>query len=316
MAGRTRPRLWYRITGALNVLVWKLPFPHRVNRLLSAIVYRSPPMPASHVADVLALLERAGVRGYCTGGWGVDVLLGRQTRRHRDLDVIVDARDLGTAEAALHDVGYTEWYRHESDEPLQTRRVLWDAQARVVDLHPLDVELSGLRFAGGTVDGRPAWCLSAGVQEAQHRGYRPRRRDRLDLRRLRRVLLGPATALIIPVPDADAMLDDRAQRDHGMPPHVTLVEPFISGPSIDEATEDALAEAIESVPAFRLMLDSDDGTARPAKEAGAAGQPALQVQADEVWLMASDGERWICRTRFPLGPPSCDDGPAEEERRP
>jgi lincosamide nucleotidyltransferase A/C/D/E len=327
MNGRARPKLWYRITGAMNVVVWKLPLPHRVSLRLSALVYRSPPMPADHVADVMALLEDAGVRAFCAGGWGVDVLMGRQTRKHRDLDIVVETADLGAARRALGGIGYSEWYTHDSDTPMHARVVVRDERARVIDMHPVDIAAARVPLASGTVAGRPAPCLSAGVQEGQHLGYRKRVRDRFDLWRLRRVLLGPATALVIPIPDADALLD-RASRDHGLPAPVTLVAPFMSGPAIDQSTERELADVLESIPAFSFTLTGDGDAQltplarelakrfpdRPPGTTAAAGPPdaartvgvPLRVHADEVWLMASDGKRWVCRTRFPLGP-RCDD---------
>jgi hypothetical protein len=39
------------------------------------------------VVDVLERLDRAGVPVWLDGGWGVDALVGRQTRPHRDLDL-------------------------------------------------------------------------------------------------------------------------------------------------------------------------------------------------------------------------------------
>src|SRR3954452_25100818 len=41
----------------------------------------------SDVLSVLALADGAGARLWIDGGWGVDALLGGQTREHGDLDV-------------------------------------------------------------------------------------------------------------------------------------------------------------------------------------------------------------------------------------
>ncbi len=41
----------------------------------------------SEVLDVLAALSALGCRFWLEGGSGVDALVGRQTRAHRDLDV-------------------------------------------------------------------------------------------------------------------------------------------------------------------------------------------------------------------------------------
>jgi hypothetical protein len=48
-------------------------------------------MRSDHVLAVLAELEAAGVAAWIDGGWGIDALLGRQTRPHDDLDLVVAA---------------------------------------------------------------------------------------------------------------------------------------------------------------------------------------------------------------------------------
>jgi len=44
------------------------------------------------VLAVLVVADRVGARLWLDGGWGVDALLGGQTREHGDLDVAVEAR--------------------------------------------------------------------------------------------------------------------------------------------------------------------------------------------------------------------------------
>lgn len=54
--------------------------------------------PETTLQDVCAfakLAEGLGVRIWLDGGWAVDARLGRQTRRHADLDIVVEQRDLG-----------------------------------------------------------------------------------------------------------------------------------------------------------------------------------------------------------------------------
>ena len=43
-------------------------------------------MDADDVLRVIDRLASADIRVWVDGGWGVDALLGRQTRRHHDLD--------------------------------------------------------------------------------------------------------------------------------------------------------------------------------------------------------------------------------------
>jgi len=66
---------------------------------------------AADVIGVLDALDECGVRSWVGGGWGVAALAGRQTRWHHDLDVAVDAADLGRCLAAL---GWTR-VRSETD---------------------------------------------------------------------------------------------------------------------------------------------------------------------------------------------------------
>jgi len=49
---------------------------------------------------VLAALDAVGLRAFVAGGWGVDALIGRQTRVHRDLDLALDLTH-ATLERAL-----------------------------------------------------------------------------------------------------------------------------------------------------------------------------------------------------------------------
>ncbi|MGI3781472.1 MAG: nucleotidyltransferase domain-containing protein, partial [Janthinobacterium lividum] len=58
-------------------------------------------MHLDEVTEVLADLREVGCRAWVAGGWGVDALVGRQTRPHRDLDLAVDGEDVPTAIAAL-----------------------------------------------------------------------------------------------------------------------------------------------------------------------------------------------------------------------
>src|SRR6266700_6998743 len=44
-------------------------------------------MTAADVLEIVDLLERVGVEPWVNSGWGVDALLGEQTRPHEDLDL-------------------------------------------------------------------------------------------------------------------------------------------------------------------------------------------------------------------------------------
>jgi 2'-5' RNA ligase len=65
-----------------------------------------PGMGPADVLDVLELLHRAGVPCWLVGGWGVDALVGRQTRRHSDVDVGLEWRFLEQAMRSLEGDGF------------------------------------------------------------------------------------------------------------------------------------------------------------------------------------------------------------------
>lgn len=47
-------------------------------------------MSAADVVGFVKLLREYGIEPCLDGGWGVDALLGRQTRLHADLDIAVE----------------------------------------------------------------------------------------------------------------------------------------------------------------------------------------------------------------------------------
>ena len=180
-----KPLPFYRITGLLNVLVWRAPLPRRVLARLSKTVYRNPPMPGELVLAIVGALRAAGVRCGISGGWGVDALVRKRTRVHRDLDLILDHRDLRQAVDVLRDLGYWEWYRIDSDVPCDSRVVLHDHDfaGRAVDLHPVELSGTPIEFAVGAVEGHPVPCISLAWQFKTHSGYE--RHERTDLALLR-----------------------------------------------------------------------------------------------------------------------------------
>ena len=138
-------------------------------------------------ADVLAVLEAlAGLRVWVDGGWGVDALLGEQTRSHGDLDLALDEAQLREAELRLAALGFEENVDVCPGRP--TRVVLEDGGGRVVDLHPLAFDAAGNGWQSlpdGTLAGYPAqglrgrgWigplrvrCLTAALQHRHHQGH-------------------------------------------------------------------------------------------------------------------------------------------------
>ena len=64
-------------------------------------------MTAQDVVDVYSALLARGVRLWVDGGWGIDALLGRQTRPHKDFDAIAAFEDLPALTRFLSERGFT-----------------------------------------------------------------------------------------------------------------------------------------------------------------------------------------------------------------
>ncbi|GAA2696313.1 MULTISPECIES: nucleotidyltransferase domain-containing protein [Actinosynnema] len=163
------------------------------------MVTSTPEGAVTGVADVLAVLdlaEAAGARLRVDGGWGVDALLGEQTRPHGDLDVVVEKRFLGAFLGALEGAGFAR-----VGEP---GAVAWNfLVARggvVVDLHVVELDAEGRGVLGpaergvaypagslrgrGVVGGREVDCVAAEWAVRFHDQYTGDADDRADVRAL------------------------------------------------------------------------------------------------------------------------------------
>jgi lincosamide nucleotidyltransferase A/C/D/E len=155
-------------------------------------------MLATDVIPLYRAFMAARAQVWLMGGWGVDALLGRQTRPHHDLDVLLDVSNLEQLRLCLIDLGFTlsytwddevRWVRDESwssglEQP--SAFVYGHADGRAVDVHvvrrsrdgtvemlwnaPYAFTAAGLR-ATGVVDGHEVCCLSREMQQQAHTGY-------------------------------------------------------------------------------------------------------------------------------------------------
>jgi lincosamide nucleotidyltransferase A/C/D/E len=152
-------------------------------------------MILGEVTRVLRALDEASIRHWVVGGWGVDALVGHQTREHRDLDLAVDLDQWETCEALVRALGYeveTDWL------PIRVELV---SPHGWIDLHPVRFDETGdgvqagpdgttydyprEHLITGALDGHPVPCISAVWQIEAHTGYEPRAKDLQDLDVLR-----------------------------------------------------------------------------------------------------------------------------------
>lgn len=150
-------------------------------------------MEASDVLDVLSALDDKRVHYWLDGGWGVDCLLGEQSREHSDLDLVLPRMELNRVRALLASRGYSpirDW--------LPMTLAFRDGQGREVDLHPVDMTADGggtqvllddktwhyAQPVEGSIEGRTIRCATAEDQLLMHQGYEPRPIDFADVRRI------------------------------------------------------------------------------------------------------------------------------------
>ncbi|MFF4247891.1 nucleotidyltransferase domain-containing protein [Streptomyces sp. NPDC001822] len=155
-------------------------------------------MARNDVLAVLGLLGAAGTDVVLAGGWGIDALLGEETREHRDLDLLHDRGQEPAVVAALESAGYAETL-----DQRPVRFVLTHPSGREIDLHPLEFAADGSAvqaspdptapfhypaacFVTGTIGTTTVRCISAERQADFHRGYEPAARDVRDMAHLRR----------------------------------------------------------------------------------------------------------------------------------
>jgi FMN phosphatase YigB (HAD superfamily) len=167
----------------------KLPF---VIRGLRPIRGSTAEMTQADAVEILRLLKSRGIEVWVDGGWGVDAVLGHQSRAHDDLDLVLREGDLGRLAEVLRAVGF----RRVEEGARPFNFVMADPAGREVDLHGVVFDASGdglygpqptdgpgrkypaAAFRGeGVIGGESVRCLTADYQMANHTGYDPGEAD-------------------------------------------------------------------------------------------------------------------------------------------
>lgn len=150
-------------------------------------------MLSAHDAVALCgLLEQHRIHYWVMGGWGVDALLGRETRAHKDLDLLVLLGDLPKLWQLFHEHGFAQQWVWQENRWVDTEGERWptafvvaDGRGRELDVHVIDLGPDGAivqlyddpwpfpaAITGqGRITGTVVSCVSKETQLAMHTGY-------------------------------------------------------------------------------------------------------------------------------------------------
>jgi len=152
-------------------------------------------MRAADALDILDRMTALGIQIWLDGGWAVDACLGRQTRPHGDLDIVIEERHLAAAVDALMAIGYRPVPR---DDTRPWNFVLGDTAGHEVDFHVIVIDAAGRGRYGppdlgdfayepealayfGHIQGRPVACMPPDWLVRWHTGYELRPNDIADV---------------------------------------------------------------------------------------------------------------------------------------
>ncbi len=148
--------------------------------------------------DAISIYQRLldnNVQIWLVGGWGIDALLGEQTRSHKDLDVLMLVDDVARMCELLSHDGYQLGYLWEENlwavdahgVKTATAFVLQDAGGRELDAHALRLDDEGNGIPAwdaegvifrrqdlareGVIAGVTVQCLTPEMQMVCHAGY-------------------------------------------------------------------------------------------------------------------------------------------------
>lgn len=150
-----------------------------------------------HLETVIALcraFEAADLPYWIDGGWGVDALLGEQTRPHSDLDLAVRFHDIGRFEELLIPLGYQPvidpeqriWnpvFRHPIDGSVDLHGFVMNANGEGVLGEPSENSMypAGALDGVGQIGPMRVRCIATRFVLLFRNGFEPREVDHHDV---------------------------------------------------------------------------------------------------------------------------------------
>ncbi len=147
------------------------------------------------------LIQKNKLKFWLDGGWAVDILVGKQTRKHEDLDIVIKKGDLDKFKRLMQKESY---FLVERDDTRPHNFVLVDDQAHLVDVHVVKFDQLGNGIYGPEKNHQayPAWAFGGKgvlggeefpVLEAKYllgsrKGYKLRPKDLHDIKLLKQLV--------------------------------------------------------------------------------------------------------------------------------
>lgn len=157
----------------------------------------STEMTEVDMLSFLDLCSHIGIYVWIDGGWGVDALLGEQTRKHADLDIAIEQEYVDKLETTLSEQGYK---RIERDKERPHNFVLGDNAGHKIDFHVVVLDEAGNGIYGppengekypvsslkgqGKIGSKAVKCIAVKDMVEFHTQYEPDENDYHDVKLL------------------------------------------------------------------------------------------------------------------------------------
>jgi lincosamide nucleotidyltransferase A/C/D/E len=152
----------------------------------------NPEMTIDDVLEMVQLFAQHHLDVCIDGGWGVDALLGEQTRVHTDLDIALPHQQVPLLRALLEARGFTDVPR---DDTRDCNFVLGDEVGRLIDFHSYTFDAAGNLVFGveypfdsltgsGFIAGQGVKCITPDWMVKFHTGYKLDENDYQDVKAL------------------------------------------------------------------------------------------------------------------------------------
>lgn len=149
-------------------------------------------MEQEELVEFLDFFEEHGINVIIDGGWGIDALLGEQTRSHNDLDVAVERKDSTKLLDLLMDYGFRALPRKDTSD---WNYALYDDADRIIDIHVFEFDENGKHIYGikypfeslkgsGMIGRKKVRCITPEGMVKFHETYELDEKAKLDVRLL------------------------------------------------------------------------------------------------------------------------------------